>query len=280
MKINFPVEETIRMRRSIRNYNNNAIPEKTQNDIRLFLETLDNPFNQKVNFHSLNIKEIKSTQKLGTYGVIKGAHQFIGTSINNSKESLYALGYEFEALVLYLSHIGIGTCWLGGTFNRQQFSQAMNIDADELFPIISPIGYPADHPHFKEKAMRKLIKADARKEFSALFFLNDFQTPLTQETAGELCFALEMVRLGPSASNKQPWRILLKNNTCHFFEEREPGYSKAFPYDIQKVDLGIAAAHFDFSLQEAKLDGHFETKADPSVEIPKNFEYAFSWIRD
>ncbi len=67
---------------------------------------------------------------------------------------------------------------------------------------------------------------------------------------------MEMVRLGPSASNKQPWRILLKDAVCHFYEYKEPGYSDRFNYDIQRIDLGIAAAHFDLAVNEKGIKGH------------------------
>jgi len=211
--------------------------------------------------------------------MIKGASRYIGATITLGPMALEALGYEFEALVLYLADLSLGTCWLGGTFNRQSFSNAMKIEAGKIFPIITPYGYAADHKHFKEKAMRKLIKADQRKEWNQLFFSDDFQSPLSEAAAGDFAFALEMVRLGPSASNKQPWRILLNDGGCHFYEYKEPGYSKAFGYDIQRVDMGIAAAHFDFAMKERNIDGHFVTSAQLEIDLPKHVEYVFSWIR-
>ena len=103
---------------------------------------------------------------------------------------------------------------------------------------------------------------------------------LLSEEAGSLAFPLEMVRLAPSASNKQPWRILLKDGDFHFYECKEPGYSDRFPYDIQRVDMGIAAAHFDFSLKEKGIKGHFNRLSKPELELPENMEYVFSWIRE
>ncbi|MDK2943234.1 MAG: hypothetical protein PWP56_2747 [Acetobacterium sp.] len=280
MRINFPVEETIRNRRSIRNYQNQIIDERTQEAINAFLLTLTNPFDTKIHYYNLNINSKPSSQKLGTYDVIKGAQQYIGAAIPNTSQALYALGYEFETLVLYLTHLGLGTCWLGGTFNRQAFSQAMEVSEDQLFPIISPLGPPAEGLHFKEKAIRKLIKADQRMAFGKLFFEQNFETPLSPQTANDLTFPLEMVRLGPSASNKQPWRILKNKDGCHFYEAIEPGYSKAFSYDIQKIDLGIAAAHFDYAVQDQQINGHFDQNAAPNVALPPNYEYVFSWIQN
>ena len=233
-----------------------------------------------MNFHYLDNEGMENNQKLGTYGVIKGAKQYIGTTIKLEPMALEALGYELEAVILYLAHLNLGTCWLGGTFNRKVFARAMNVGEDELFPAITPYGYAATRKHLTEIAMRKMIKADQRKEWDQLFYKNNFQSPLAKQEAGEFQFPLEMVRLGPSASNKQPWRILIKDNTCHFYEYKEPGYSDRFPYDIQRIDMGIAAAHFDFAVKEKGIKGYFNTTSQPELELPEHMEYVFSWIRE
>lgn len=280
MNINFSIEESVKKRYSVRNYKEQEVELDKRKAIESFVNSLDNPFGKKVNFHYLDNREMKDEDKLGTYGVIKGAMQYIGTTIKLEPMALEALGYELEAVILYLAHLELGTCWLGGTFNRKGFAKAMNIEEDEIFPIITPYGYAATKKHMKEIVMRKMIKADQRKEWNQLFYINDFQTTLTKEKAGELEVPLEMVRLGPSASNKQPWRILIKDNACHFYEYKQPGYSDSFPYDIQRVDMGIAAAHFDFSVKEKGLKGYFDTECEPELELPDHMEYVFSWIRE
>lgn len=280
MNINFSIEESVKKRYSVRNYKEQEVELDKRKAIESFVNSLDNPFGKKVNFHYLDNREMKDEDKLGTYGVIKGAMQYIGTTIKLEPMALEALGYELEAVILYLAHLELGTCWLGGTFNRKGFAKAMNIEEDEIFPIITPYGYAATKKHMKEIVMRKMIKADQRKEWNQLFYINDFQTPLKKEKAGDLEVPLEMVRLGPSASNKQPWRILIKDNACHFYEYKQPGYSDSFPYDIQRVDMGIAAAHFDFSVKEKGLKGYFDTECEPELELPDHMEYVFSWIRE
>lgn len=280
MNINFSIEESVKKRYSVRNYKEQEVELDKRKAIESFVNSLDNPFGNKVNFHYLENREMKDEEKLGTYGVIKGAMQYIGTTIKLEPMALEALGYELEAVILYLAHLGLGTCWLGGTFNRKGFAKAMNIEEDEIFPIITPYGYAATKKHVKEIVMRKMIKADQRKEWNQLFYINDFQTTLTKEKAGDLEVPLEMVRLGPSASNKQPWRILIKDNACHFYEYKQPGYSDSFPYDIQRVDMGIAGAHFDFSVKEKGLKGYFDTECEPELELPDHMEYVFSWIRE
>jgi len=280
VNINFSIEEAVKKRYSVRNYKEQEVEPDKRKAIESFVDSLGNPFGKKVGFHYLDNTEMKNEQKLGTYGVIKGAKQYIGTTIKLEPMALEALGYELEAVILHLAHLGLGTCWLGGTFNRKGFSKAMNIGEEEVFPIITPYGYAATKKHIKEIVMRKVIRADHRKEWNQMFYKNDFQSPLTKKEAGDLEFPLEMVRLGPSASNKQPWRILLTDNACHFYEYKEPGYSDSFPYDIQRVDMGIAAAHFDFAVKEKEIKGNFDTACEPELELPDHMEYVFSWIRE
>ena len=278
MKIDFPIEQAVQKRYSVRNYKAQEVEPNVQEAIKTFVASLNNPFGEKVYFHFLDKRAMQNRQKLGTYGVIKGADQFIGTTISRQPAALVALGYEMEAVVLYLAHLGLGTCWLGGTFDRKGFAKAMNIEDDKMFPIMTPFGYPAAQKHLQETLMRRLIKADHRKEWKELFFKDDFQSPLPAEEAGDLRFPLEMVRLGPSASNKQPWRILVIGQTCHFYEYKTPGYSDAFSYDIQRVDMGIAAAHFDFAAKEKGMEGCLDTGNDPKVALPEHMEYVCSWV--
>ncbi len=280
MDIDFQVEEAVQKRYSVRNYKEKEVETGKRKVIESFVDRLDNPFDKKVSVHYLNKSDILHQQTLGTYGIIKGATQYIGATIKAEPMALEALGYELEAIVLYLASLGIGTCWLGGTFNRKGFAKAMDIAQDDLFPVIMPYGYAAERKHMTETIMRKMVQADHRKEWAQLFYQNDFQSPLTKEDAGSLAFALEMVRLGPSASNKQPWRILLSDNVCHFYEYKEPKYSDSFPYDTQRIDMGIAATHFDFSVKEKGVQGHFNTACEPEIELPSNMEYVYSWIKE
>ncbi|MDW7656201.1 MAG: nitroreductase family protein [Bacillota bacterium] len=280
MNIQFSVKDSVIARYSVRNYSDQQIEAEKRQALEEFIGALDNPFTRQVRFHYLDQTDTKRQQKLGTYGVIKGAKQYIGTTIKPEPLALEALGYELETVMLYLAHQGLGTCWLGGTFERAGFASAMKIGENELFPIVTPYGYSAAKKHMKEVMMRKMIKADQRKNWQDLFYRNDFQTPLTPAQAADLEFPLEMVRLGPSASNKQPWRILLTNTACQFYEYKEPGYSDRLPYDIQRIDMGIAACHFDLAAKEQGIIGHFDIDCRPDLTCPENIEYVFSWVRD
>jgi len=278
MNHQFSVEEAVKNRVSVRNYKEQAIEAEKLNQLSSFMSDLKNPYGQRVNFHMFHMHEGSSDQKLGTYGVIRGAKHYLGASIVLEDLALEACGYEMERVILFLASMHIGTCWLGGTFNRKAFATSLHISEKEILPVVTPIGYAHDQRHLQEVVMRKMIKAHQRLPWESLFFKDNFQTPLLKENIGDYAFVLEMVRLAPSASNKQPWRIVFHHQSFHFFQYQTPGYSSAFPYDIQRIDMGIAAAHFDLAAKERGLQGCFVFDQNPNISLPKDTYYVFSWL--
>jgi nitroreductase len=56
--------------------------------------------------------------------------------------------------------------------------------------------------------------------------------------------------MAPSASNKQPWRIIVNDKSFSFYLKRTIGYGKFTPgNDLQLVDMGIALAHFTLAIE-------------------------------
>ncbi len=89
--------------------------------------------------------------------------------------------------------------------------------------------------------------------------------------------------MGPSATNKQPWRIVRGGDAWHFYLRRTKGYGKgslAFKAlriaDLQRVDMGIAMCHFELVAREAGLDGRWVVD-DPGLDVPDGVEYTATW---
>lgn len=283
MKSKFQFDKSINIlikeRSSVRTFNGSEIEEDIMFKLTNFIRTINGPFNLKARFKVLNSKEHINGAKLGTYGVIKGTSKFLAVAIERGDMDLEELGYEMEVAVLYSTYLGIGTCWLGGTFKKEQFAKAMEVKENEIFCIISPLGYSKDKKSLVDNAIRFLAKSKKRKEWNEIFFIRDFETPLTKYcTLGNYKTVLENVRLAPSASNKQPWRIVKSANTYHFFEAKTKGYSDKLGFDIQRVDIGIAMCHFDLTCKEMGIKGEFK-KVDHGIKtLPENTDYIISWV--
>jgi hypothetical protein len=173
--------------------------------------------------------------------------------------------------------LGLGTCWLGGTFQLGRFAQAIGLQEGELLPTISPVGYPAQQKSFTERMIRWSAGSDNRKPWSDIFFAGNFSQSLTQSQAGKYAEALENLRLAPSTSNKQPWRILrdVKQNTFHFYLSRAFGYNLMRNVSLQDIDLGIAICHFALTVQEIGIMGRWQIDAASPKE-----KYIATWQDD
>lgn len=224
-----------------------------------------NPFSLPVEIKFLEAKK---------YGlqcpVAAGVELFVGGKIGCTTNSSLAFGYSFESFILFAQSLGLGTVWLGGTMNRSAFEAAMELKDNELMPCASPIGYAADKMSLREAMMRKAIKADERFPFEVLFFRDSFSTPLTHESAAELALPFEMVRLAPSAVNKQPWRIVVCDKSVHFYLKRSKGFSYSEKLDMQTIDMGIALCHFDLSLRECGIECRFLQR---NPQLSQDMEY-------
>lgn len=245
------IEALVRGRRSVRNYLERPIEPEVMEKLRQFITTLDNPYGIAVDVLLRDAVEYKLACP-----VAPGAGLFACGRVQRCGHMNEAFGYSFEKLVLFCQSLGLGTVWVGGTMDRAAFEKAAGLADDEAMPCMSPVGYPAEKMALREIMMRKAIKADERMDFSQLFFDGGFERPLSSESAGELFKALEMVRLAPSAVNKQPWRIVMDGEKVHFYLRRSKGFGGG-ALDMQKIDMGIALCHFDLAARELGFEPHF-----------------------
>jgi len=272
----FSVRKAVTQRYSVRTYDRKPVGAELREKLLAYGNGLSNPLGPAMRLQLIEKETASNGEKLGTYGIIKGANLYVGVTIPEEEYAMEALGYAFEQFVLYATSLGLGTCWLGGTFNRSAFAAAMEIRETELFPILSPLGYPAGKKSLSERMMRRAIGADGREPWEKRFFKGDFSTPLHKEEAGEYQFPLEMLRLAPSAVNKQPWRIVVDGDRVHFFEKPIAGSGKI---DMQRIDVGIGICHFHLAAEEQGLRGHFE-RTVPDFTVPADLVCIASWVRD
>lgn len=287
MRFSQPVTAIIQKRFSCRNYKKTPVEKGVREKLSDLSSSLEpGPFGYLPRFKVTTATENdrKALRRLGTYGFIKDATGFIIGAIQEPNNELEDFGYLMEELILYATDLGLGTCWLGGTYTKSSFSKKISAKEDELVPAVTSIGYAADRPRMVERIARRPGQGDRRLPWGKLFFNQSFDHPLPREGLGEYRLPLEMVRLGPSASNKQPWRILKDGNAFHFYLQRTLGYQDSFIIsmvtvaDLQRIDMGIAMCHFEATAYELGLNGQWDFQ-EPGIEIPDSFtEYTASWM--
>lgn len=266
------IKDAMRSRRSVRSFEDRALSEEDLKKIEKILEEVENPFGVPISF------KILDKDKYGLMSpVITGDRTYIAAKLTPG-EPLWELayGYSFEKLCLLLEALGIGTTIIGGTFKRKAFEDAMKLEDREIMPLATPVGYPAKKKSVRERMMRKAVKADERLPFEDLFFNKTFDRPLQIQEAGAFKEPLELLRLAPSAVNKQPWRALVDGNTVHFYKDSSRPIGES-PYgDVQRLDVGIGIANFDLALKEDGYEGEFFI-AEPEIESPETMEYLVSY---
>ena len=164
MRFSKSIIDIIKERTSRRTYN--PIPlevsvEKQLIDL-LTLEKVMTPFSDDAGKHRFELVKVpefdpKEKKRLGTYGLILGAQQF---------------AYLMEYIILGATDMGLGTCWLGGTFNRTLFASKIDKRSNETIPAITPVGTFPEKRRAKEKLVRMTVKADKRIETCRCFIIN------------------------------------------------------------------------------------------------------------
>ncbi|MCK4641377.1 MAG: nitroreductase [Candidatus Marinimicrobia bacterium] len=280
MNTKFSYIDLIRRRSSRRSYKPEVLSDKIQEQINQIIVTIPaGPFGTDSSFRLIR-KSIAADQKikLGTYGFISGAQYFIVGKTVSGTEAFIDFGYRMEWIILKLTGLELGTCWLGGTFTRSEFARLVNLQENEVIPAITPVGHATEKRSIRDRLIRLGAGSKNRKPWLEIFFNGDFNHPSDNKQIGDYSTVLEMVRLAPSASNKQPWRVVQSDNACHFYLQRTAGYSRMFPaIDLQQVDIGIAMGHFELSARELQLSGHWQI-ADPGIVHPEGTEYILSWV--
>ena len=267
----FSAKNMIKQRKSVRTFDGKPLSDADRKSLEAFVSSMDNPFGVPVEFRLLEAKENRLSSP-----VIVGEAAYLAAKVRRVEHFEIAYGYSFEKACLFAQSLGIGTVMLAASLSRSTFEKAMDVQDDEVLPTASPVGYPAKKRSVREALMRKGLKADERIPFEKLFFEGSFDFALQQEKAGVFTQALEMVRLAPSAGNKQPWRGIVDGDKVHFYEQKS---MKDSPLgDIQKVDIGIALAHFDLTMTENAVSGDFAF-SDPEITVPENVYYIATYER-
>jgi nitroreductase len=284
--------DLINARYSCRTYRDEPIAADTRGALAAWLaEHTTGPFGSSVRLALVAAApgDREALKRLGTYGFIKGATGFLVGAVRRAPHDAEDYGYLVERAILQATGLGLGTCWLGGTFTRSRFTARLGgLARDETMPAVISLGYPADDGAAR---IREREAGSRRLPAASLFFDERFGAPLALAPDDPFAAALEAVRMAPSASNKQPWRVVRRGADWHFYLQRTKGYGKGSPLfavlrlaDLQRVDLGIALCHFELTARESGLTGGWVFDGPPAASVGADaaapgarVEYSATW---
>lgn len=170
------------------------------------------------------------------YGKITGCTTIgvLAASISTPHSRINA-GILGEAFCLEAAALGLGTCWVGGTYKRKQLD--LPLSADETVLAIIAVGVPArggTPENRRRKPLDRICKGNP-----ALW-------------PEELRRAAVAVQMAPSAINLQPWEMEL---TADRFIIDTP--------DRQQLDLGIAVCHAELAMESPHVWHFGDGKREP-----------------
>jgi len=243
------INESIKRRKSIRSYHDNALSAEVIADIKAKIGELV-PIFPELHWR-MEIMSHEEFFAIFSRRFVVDAPHYLVILAGESEESYCQVGYLGERIVLALTDMGIGTCWLGGPQPKR------DLDFELPFAISICFGMPAE-PFRKEED----LSAIKRK-------------PLTEFViSGQTNPAIEAARLAPSAMNLQPARYAVDGDDDIHVYRVKPRVTNKHLSAMQKIDVGIAIAH----IMAEDESYHFERLAEGFMQ-EKGFIYVGSLER-
>ncbi len=256
--------DAMKERRSVRSYDGYGLTLAQIKDLESAISDSFSPFGGKLDIR-LKQFDLKAGYKPTTYGMIKGAESFFMLGFGADEVSYLTAGFQFEQVVLKAWQLGLGTCWIAATFKGSDFEKGEAWEEGEELKIISPVGVPAKKS-MMEKLTRFTVGSNNRKPFDSLFFYGDFNHPVPADN--RFYEALEMLRLAPSSTNSQPWRVLVSGDSVHFYYKPKS--------QLSVLDTGIGICHFYETESFYGRKGSFSKITDAPVP-PENWKYLVTY---
>ncbi len=216
--------EAVERRHSVREYKD----EKIQGEVLENLLTEIASCNEE---SGLNIQLVTDepeafSGKLAHYGDFKGVKNYIALVGKKSDDLQEKCGYYGERIVLKAQMLGLNTCWVMMTYNKNKVKDRIAISKGEKLVCIIAVGYGENQgkPHkncFIDSIFR--LRGDMPS-----WFMEGIQCAL----------------YAPTAMNQQKFRFTLLENNQVKAESRAKFCGE--------IDLGIAKYHFEIGAGNAE----------------------------
>lgn len=225
--------EAIDKRRSRRRYTGKPISEKIIDEFAAEITKFNHDSGLSMFFLENGSRAFEGIRK--SYGLLKGVRSLIvlkGDS--NDVHMKEKCGYYGERLVLDATKLGLGTCWVAGSYDKKD--PAFKCEAGQEVVSVIAIGLVEPNNSAGENFINKLTHRKS-KPLSDFFSLHHFDAPAPEW----FMKGIEAVAKAPSAANSQPVYLVFDKATdtitAHVSGKRA----------TDLIDLGIAKLHFEIA---------------------------------
>jgi len=173
-----------------------------------------------------------------SYGMFSGVRSYAG--LIAPKDDLAAaqrLGYYGELLMLHAVAMGLGACWVGGSFDRKRCPFALR--GDETVVCVITLGYVPERLGGMERFLYGVTHRKSKSIEEMMQIISQASgTEHSEATCSPQAFldGMQAVQKAPSAVNRQPVEFTYEDGKVTARVEKKDA--------MTAVDLGIAKAHF------------------------------------
>ena len=231
--------ELLQTRKSVRGYTDAPVPAEILNKLKATV-TMINTHQHGLKFQIITDDPDPFKAFSRSYGSFRNPRNYMAAVVDTAVDNVYErAGYFAEKFAIKAVELGLGTCFVGGTFNPDKVKAQLRAGEKVLFIVL--FGYP----YGKEKLLARVTAGIAhRKRMS----VEDFFEPASKAAEAlsmfpDMRLGLEGVACAPSSLNRRPARIFLKGDG----ENAVPCARVADPTPGNLVDLGIAKFNYNFA---------------------------------
>ncbi len=165
------------------------------------------------------------------------------------------LGYYGEKLVLLAETMGLSTCWVASTYDKE--TTRVELAAGEVLHDVIPIGYAPEKIPLKQRTIRASIRARSKKQEDL------YRGPVALAQAPEWIRAcVDAVWKAPSAINEQP--VVFVQDAIDGPVHAELSRVKT---GLEFTDLGIAKYHFEVVADACGMTGAWQWGVGGAFEL-------------
>lgn len=227
------MNNAIEKRISHRSFTKEPVGAENEKEIREWVFELNAASGLNIEYIADGSKAFGSIRK--SYGMFSNVKSLILMKGSSSDENLKVkVGYYGEELVLRMTELGVGSCWVGGTYDDNSFS----VPDGETLVLVIVFGN-AD-ASVKDRMIRSLARSKNRKSISKRIDSDEAVLP------SFITNGMEAVKMAPSAVNRQNPTLCIHGDVISM------SVDLGAKFDL--VDLGIAMKHFEIGAGNGKFE--------------------------
>jgi nitroreductase len=263
-------------RRSVRQYEHDPLDEETLARVREIAGNvlpLDRgPPGRDVRFNVL-FRDVQPGENLvevlGGYGRIVSPPHLLVPYLAGPGAHLTDLGYRAQQIVVRLTALGLGSCYIGCLAREGQARTFYGLEEGARLGATVIYGHPPPGRGRRafNAAIRRLVGATSKRPAEQFFYDGAFDRP--QGPPAELADLVEAARHAPSADNAQPWRFLWRDGALYLYVVRLSWrYRVGGSQDYRFYDGGICMANVALAMEALGVEGQWTLLDGPEPDAP------------